>query len=145
MLSLLFECAVRAALIAVSAAVVMRVMRIRAAAARHSAWTGVMVLMLLLPALTFWGPKASLRLLPARDAIAGTAAVTRIDETSHESRQAVRQPRFDSAPSAQRCNPLGAPIVPLPKKVWAFAAAASPSRNETASGDGFESEELRSP
>jgi len=62
---LLFEFALRAALIAAGTAAVMRILWVRAAAARHVAWAGVVVLMLLLPVWTAWGPKASLRILPA--------------------------------------------------------------------------------
>jgi hypothetical protein len=39
-------------------------MRVKAATAKHSVWTGVVALMLLLPLWTAWGPKASLRVLP---------------------------------------------------------------------------------
>jgi hypothetical protein len=62
---LLFEFVVRAALIAAGTAAVLRILRVRAAAARHVAWAGVVALMLLLPVWTAWGPKASLRILPA--------------------------------------------------------------------------------
>src|SRR5580704_5072609 len=65
--SLFVECAVRAALIAVVTAVVLRVIGIKPAAARHTAWTGVMLTMLLLPIWTAWGPKAPIRLLPPVD------------------------------------------------------------------------------
>jgi len=61
---LFVECAVRAALIAVATAVVLRTAGIKPAAARHTAWTGVMLTMLLLPVWTLWGPKAPIRLLP---------------------------------------------------------------------------------
>jgi len=62
---LLFEFMVRAALIAAGTAAVLCILRVRTAAARHVAWAGVVVLMLLLPGWTVWGPKASLRILPA--------------------------------------------------------------------------------
>jgi BlaR1 peptidase M56 len=62
--SLFVECAVRAALIAVVTAVVLRTIGIKPAAARHTAWTSVMLTMLLLPIWTVWGPKAPIRLLP---------------------------------------------------------------------------------
>jgi hypothetical protein len=61
---LILECAVRAALIALGTAGVLRVLRVKTAGARHAAWAGVVVLMLSLPAWTAWGPKASVRLLP---------------------------------------------------------------------------------
>lgn len=61
---LFVDCAVRAALIAVVTAVVLRTIGVKPAAARHTAWTSVMLTMLLLPIWTAWGPKAPLRLLP---------------------------------------------------------------------------------
>ncbi len=61
---LFVECAVRAALIAVVTAIVLRAIGVKPAAARHTAWTCVMLTMLLLPVWTAWGPKASVRLLP---------------------------------------------------------------------------------
>ena len=61
---LFLECAVRAALIVGATAVVLYAMRVKAATAKHSVWTGVVALMLLLPIWTAWGPKASLRVLP---------------------------------------------------------------------------------
>jgi beta-lactamase regulating signal transducer with metallopeptidase domain len=62
--SLFVECAVRAALIAVVTAVVLRTIGIKPAAARHTAWTSVMLTMLLLPIWTAWGPKTPIRLRP---------------------------------------------------------------------------------
>ena len=62
---LILEFAVRAALVALGTAGVLRMLRVKSAGARHAAWTGVLVLMLLLPAWTAWGPRASVRLLPA--------------------------------------------------------------------------------
>jgi beta-lactamase regulating signal transducer with metallopeptidase domain len=61
---LFFECAVRAALFVGATAIVLHAMRVKAAAARHSVWAGVVALMLLLPIWTAWGPRVSLRLLP---------------------------------------------------------------------------------
>ena len=61
--SLFVECAVRAALIALGTAVVLRTIGITPAAARHTAWTSVMLTMLLLPIWTALGPKTPIRLL----------------------------------------------------------------------------------
>jgi hypothetical protein len=61
---LFLECAVRAVLLVGGTAIVLYVTRVKAAAAKHSVWTGVMALMLVLPIWTAWGPKACLRLLP---------------------------------------------------------------------------------
>jgi BlaR1 peptidase M56/Polysaccharide biosynthesis/export protein len=63
---------VRAALIAAGTAAVLRILRVKTAAARHVAWAGVVVLMLLLPVWTAWGPKPSLRILPAAAAPAAS-------------------------------------------------------------------------
>jgi beta-lactamase regulating signal transducer with metallopeptidase domain len=61
---LFVECAIRAALLVGGTAIVLYVMRVKAAAAKHSIWGGVMALMLVLPIWAAWGPKVSLRLLP---------------------------------------------------------------------------------
>jgi uncharacterized protein (TIGR03435 family) len=60
---LLIEGAIRSTLIAAFAGLVLCVMRIKAAAARHAVWAGVMLAMLLTPALIVWGPKAPLPVL----------------------------------------------------------------------------------
>jgi hypothetical protein len=70
MLQLALECAIRAALIALGTAVVLRILQVKSARARHAAWTAVVLLMLLLPAWMAWGAKASLRVLPATNAAA---------------------------------------------------------------------------
>ncbi|MGH9849762.1 MAG: M56 family metallopeptidase [Blastocatellia bacterium] len=61
----LLDWSLRAALMAAGTAVALGVLRVRTPAARHTAWTGVLVAMLLLPVLTTWGPKAPLPVLPA--------------------------------------------------------------------------------
>lgn len=63
--SQVLEWSVRAALIAAGTALVLGVMRIRAAEARHAAWTVVLAAMLALPALNTWGPKVAAPVLPA--------------------------------------------------------------------------------
>jgi hypothetical protein len=62
---LLLESSVRAALIALGTAAVLHALRAKSAGARHAAWAGLVVLMLLLPLWMAWGPRASLRVLPA--------------------------------------------------------------------------------
>jgi uncharacterized protein (TIGR03435 family) len=62
----LLEFVIRTTLIAAVTGVTVWMMRIRSPGARHAAWVGVSVAMLLLPAWMAWGPKASLRVLPAR-------------------------------------------------------------------------------
>ena len=61
---LVLEFAVRAALIAIGTAAVLGLLRVKSAGARHAAWAGVTVLMLLLPVWTAWGPRATVRMLP---------------------------------------------------------------------------------
>jgi beta-lactamase regulating signal transducer with metallopeptidase domain len=61
---LLFECAIRAILIAASTALILWFMRIKAAAVRHRSWTGVVLLMLVLPISTALGPGIPIRVLP---------------------------------------------------------------------------------
>jgi GWxTD domain-containing protein len=61
---LVLEFSVRITLIAAAMAAVLWVLRIRSSVTRHAAWASVVVLMMLLPLWTAWGPKASLRLLP---------------------------------------------------------------------------------
>jgi beta-lactamase regulating signal transducer with metallopeptidase domain len=63
MTSVLFESAMRATLLAAAVALVLRAMRIESAVVRHATWSGVVVIMLLLPALVTWGPKASFPVL----------------------------------------------------------------------------------
>jgi GWxTD domain-containing protein len=58
-MGVLIESALRAALLALAAAVVLRAMRVKTAAGRHAVWTIVLVGMLALPLWTLWGPKAS--------------------------------------------------------------------------------------
>ena len=58
------ECTIRAALIVIGTAVVLYAMRVKVASVKHRVWTAVLLLMLVLPAWTAWGPKAELRLLP---------------------------------------------------------------------------------
>jgi uncharacterized protein (TIGR03435 family) len=74
---ILMECVVRAALIAAGTGLVLAIVRVRAAAARHAVWAGVVAAMLLLPVWSVWGPKAPLRVLrPASAAPAISAQAT---------------------------------------------------------------------
>ena len=60
----LIESAIRAVLLAIAAAAVLRVLRITTASGRHAAWTVVLLAMLTLPLWTLWGPKAAVPVLP---------------------------------------------------------------------------------
>jgi len=51
------EFAIKAVLIAVGTAGVLRILNVKTAAARHAAWAGVVVVMLLLPVWTTWDPR----------------------------------------------------------------------------------------
>jgi uncharacterized protein (TIGR03435 family) len=64
MLRLFLECAIRATLIVAGTAVVLYVMRVKAAAVKHRVWTAVLLVMLILPIWIGWGPKAPMRILP---------------------------------------------------------------------------------
>jgi bla regulator protein blaR1 len=64
-MTILLESAIRVTLIAAAVAMVLFAMRIKTAAVLHALWTGIVVLMLLLPAWVAWGPKAPLPILPA--------------------------------------------------------------------------------
>jgi uncharacterized protein (TIGR03435 family) len=76
---LMIECAIRAALIGTATALALGLLRVKNAAARHAAWTGVLLAMLLLPAWTAWGPRAPVRVLPAPAVVEPIATVTTMD------------------------------------------------------------------
>src|SRR5260370_39084015 len=61
---LLLECAIRAGLIAAFIGIVLLALRIKSASIKHTGWSGVVLMMLVLPIWTLWGPKAELRVLP---------------------------------------------------------------------------------
>jgi BlaR1 peptidase M56/Surface antigen variable number repeat len=58
------EYVVRATLLVLGIAAVLHFMRVKSAAAKHRVWTGVVILMLVLPPWIVWGPKLLLPLLP---------------------------------------------------------------------------------
>jgi GWxTD domain-containing protein len=64
-LRVLVESSVRATAIAFAVASVLWAMRVKSPAIRHRAWTGVLVAMLLLPALSLWAPRIAVPILPA--------------------------------------------------------------------------------
>jgi bla regulator protein blaR1 len=74
MAPLLLECALRATLMAAGTAAVLWAMRIRSAAARHAAWTVVLLGMLVLPIWSAAGPRVSLRWLGPTAPPAGIVA-----------------------------------------------------------------------
>src|ERR1700722_18954662 len=91
-------------LIAAGTAAVLRILQVKMAAARHRAWAGVAVLMMLLPVWTAWGPKASLRVLPA----GSTEAANR----------PTRPPETFSASALPGFDLKAAPPAPRPAANW---------------------------
>ena len=86
---LLFECAVRLALLAAGTAVVLYVMRVKAAAAKHGVWAAVVLLMVVLPIWTAWGPKVPMHVLPLlaqRTANGAIVSAGTLSNTSFSSR-----------------------------------------------------------
>jgi beta-lactamase regulating signal transducer with metallopeptidase domain len=107
---LVFECAVRATFIAASTAFVLWVMKIRSASARHRAWTAVVLLMLVLPVWTAFGPDMPLRVLPP---------------TSHAETSSTQGPPASLPPSSGLQSPVemtpadlaGTPAAPVRRSV----------------------------
>ena len=92
---LLFEFLVRATLIAAGTAAMLLLFRVKMAAARHRAWAGVAVLMMLLPVWTAWGPKAPLRVLPA-------APVAFVSRSAVPAGMVLYLPRLDAGAAVTR-------------------------------------------
>ena len=72
---LFLQFALRVVLLVGGTAIVLYITRVKAAAAKHSVWTGVVALMLVLPIWTAWGPKASLRLLPPMAQVSASGSI----------------------------------------------------------------------
>jgi beta-lactamase regulating signal transducer with metallopeptidase domain len=83
----MLESSVRVMLIALGAAAVLGVFRVKAARVRHNVWAAVVVAMLALPLWIAWGPMAVVRVLPAAT-VADVKLSARIPETPAEPRQA---------------------------------------------------------
>lgn len=79
---LFLEFLVRAILVVIGTALVLYMMRVKAAAEKHRVWAVVVLVMLVLPIWSAWGPKASLRVLPplaqstANEAIAAAGTLS---------------------------------------------------------------------
>jgi hypothetical protein len=106
---LLLESAIRAVFVAAGTAVVLWSFGIKTAAARHKAWTGVVVLMLLLPLWTAMGPRVSLAVLRPAPSAAETRA---LPQSSGGSGDAAIRP----AVAAPAGGPAAASGVPEPVK-----------------------------
>ncbi len=70
--NLILECVARSILIAAFTAIAILVLQVKGARVRHSIWASVVVLMLVLPAWTLFGPKAILRILTPPAAVETT-------------------------------------------------------------------------
>jgi bla regulator protein BlaR1 len=105
MQTLLVEYAIRTSLIAAVVALVLYVMRIKTASARHAVWAGVVLVMLLLPAWLVWGPKAALPLLPSKTGRGPASA-----------------PPIDALPRGAGLRPAtyAAPAAPPQPMVWSW-------------------------
>jgi hypothetical protein len=67
MLALLLESSIRATLVILLAAILLRVLRVRNAPARHTVWAALMATMLLMPVIVAWAPIFDLPLLPEQN------------------------------------------------------------------------------
>ena len=76
---LFVECTVRALLLVGGTLMVLCVMRVKDAITKHRVWAGVLALMLLLPFWATWGPKISLRILPALVTASASEAQVRVN------------------------------------------------------------------
>ena len=102
---LLLESAARAALIAAATAVVLFAVRVRSPRARHAAWLGVVLWMLLLPVSLWLLPRAPMRVLPASTPAAARAiAKTYVSVPAYPTVQLVTL--LPDRPAASPWNPL---------------------------------------
>ena len=103
MQSLVLEFILRTTLIAAAMALLLAAMRARTPALRHAVWTGMILLMLVLPAWLAWGPKASLPILspvPSGGAATTLAISTpTLSRTKEHPSISARQPEPRSTPS----------------------------------------------
>jgi hypothetical protein len=119
------EWSLRALLMAAATAAVLRAFRVRAAAARHLAWTGVLAAMLLLPVWTAWGPKFAAPVLPAAVEQATPPASFELLQ-SRDRQGAVEQSVVTppaSSPNTRPVPPAPAPAAPQPWN-WRWVALA---------------------
>jgi hypothetical protein len=119
----LLEWSIRAVLMAATTAAVLRLLRVRSAAARHAAWTAVLAVMLLMPAWTAWGPKLALPILPEGEPVALAPLLPEGDLPSQNATY--------TGPSAQAIESKSNTAEPAPTWPWAtiilsfyFAGAA---------------------
>jgi len=73
-MEILAESAVRVTVLALGVALLLRILQIRSPRVAHGAWTVVIVVMLVLPAVVAWGPEFAVPLLPSHSASARLSA-----------------------------------------------------------------------
>jgi len=117
----ILEWSVRAALIAAGTAAVLSMLRVRSAAARHAAWTVVLVAMLALPAWNTWGPRAVLPVLPAARPAAAMDGNAMPDLAPAETGLAAQAP---TGPRAAAEGPFLPVAAARPARVWNWEWAA---------------------
>ena len=79
-MDVLLESAVRITVLIALVAVGLRALRVTAPRSAHRAWTGVCLMMLALPAVVAWAPRALVPILPARDTVAVESPVYQTDD-----------------------------------------------------------------
>lgn len=73
---LFLEYLLRATLLVASIEIILRITGVKAAATKHSVWTGALGLMLVLPIWTAWGPRVPFRLLPPSTQVTASGSTT---------------------------------------------------------------------
>ena len=116
MAALVIEWSLRITLLALGTGAVLTLLRVRSAAARHRAWTAVLLAMLLLPAWAAWGPRIPL----AADEVVSIVLPEPVPQTTRPA------PAVPSAPAAPPAPALPQPPGPAPwiAAVYFLIAAA---------------------
>ena len=123
MLDVMLEAALRATLIAAAALVVLRLLRVRAAAVRHRVWTVVLLAMLALPLWIVWAPEIALRVLPATYSSASGAVAPRpgFDAPTTETRPMGPAVETAAARGASELMPAASAVEAWSGRVWLLA------------------------
>jgi outer membrane protein assembly factor BamD (BamD/ComL family) len=107
-LGVLGESSVRALIIAVTVACVLRGMRVKSPAICHRAWAGVLLAMLCLPPLSFWIPRITIPLLPPAsrpDILQSSSIAGKPDTGSKPSIPTAAAVEADASPSPKPSMP----------------------------------------
>lgn len=99
---MILEWSVRVTLLALGVGAVLTVLRVRSAAVRHLAWTGVMMGMLLMPASLAWAPRIAVPVLSASQPAAIGEPLPLLETTDISATQ--------SSPARLRNEPTATPI-----------------------------------